>query len=118
MLGQHPIGPVQGAFRVTQRAPKTNVLELITDQKKREEIGREISPIYHVEKNTPPTLIVHGDKDALVPLQQAQSMEAKMKECGATCDLIVKPGGGHDGVLVKEHLGKAIEWFDKYLAKK
>jgi len=118
MLGEHPIVPVQGAFQFTQRDPKTNVLELITDQKKREEIGREISPIYHVGKNTPPTLIVQGDKDALVPLQQAQIMEAKMKDCGATCTLIVKPGGQHDGVLVKEYLGKAIEWFDKYLAKK
>jgi acetyl esterase/lipase len=118
MLGEHPIVPVQGAFRFTERDPKTNVLELITDQKKREDIGREISPIYHVDKNTPPTLIVHGDKDALVPLQQAQIMEAKMKECGATCELIVKPGGGHDGELVKQFHGKAIEWFDKHLAKK
>ena len=65
-----------------------------------------------------PTLIVHGDKDALVPLQQAQIMEAKMKEAGATCELIVKKGGGHDGALVKEHLPRAIDWFDKYLAKK
>jgi acetyl esterase/lipase len=118
MLGEHPIVPVQGAFQFTERDPKTNVLELITDQKKREKIGREISPIYHVDKDCPPTLIVHGDKDALVPLQQAQSMEAKMKDCGATCELIVKPGGGHDAVLVKQHLGKAIEWFDKYLEKK
>jgi acetyl esterase/lipase len=118
MLGEHPIVPVKGAFQFTERDPKTNVLELITDQKQREEIGREISPIYHVAKDTPPTLIVHGDQDALVPLQQAQSFEAKMKECGATCELIVKPGGGHDGELVKQHLGKAIEWFDKYLAKK
>ncbi len=118
MLGEHPIVPVKGAFQFTQRDPKMNTLDLITDENKREKIGRDISPIYHVDKDNPPTLIVHGDKDALVPLQQAQSMEAKMKECGATCELIIKPGGGHDGALVKEHLGKAIEWFDKYLAKK
>ena len=57
-------------------------------------------------------------KDALVPLQQAESLQAKEKEVGATFQLVVKPGGGHDGLLVKEYLPQAIDWFDKYLAKK
>jgi acetyl esterase/lipase len=118
MLGSHPIVPVKGAFQFTRLDPKTVTLDLITDETKREEIGREISPISHVAKDNPPTLIVHGDKDALVPLQQAQIMEAKMKEAGATCELIVKKGGGHDGALVKENFPRAIDWFDKYLAKK
>jgi acetyl esterase/lipase len=118
MLGDHALVPVKGAFQFTQLDPKTRSLELITDQQKREEIGREISPITHVAKDNPPTLVVHGDKDALVPLQQAQTLEAKEKEVGATFELIVKPGGGHDGILVKEHLPQAIEWFDKYLKKK
>jgi acetyl esterase/lipase len=118
MLGSHPIVPVKGAFQFTRLDPKMVTLDLITDESKREEIGREISPISHVAKDNPPTLIVHGDKDTLVPLQQAQIMEAKMKEAGATCELIVKKGGGHDGALVKEHLPRAIDWFDKYLAKK
>jgi acetyl esterase/lipase len=118
MLGTHALVPVKGAFDFHKLNPKTVSFELITDEKEREEIGREISPINHVAKDNPPTLIVHGDKDTLVPLQQAQIMEAKMKEAGATCELIVKKGGGHDGALVKEYLPKAIEWFDKYLPKK
>ncbi len=118
MLGTHPIVPVKGAFDFQRLDPKTNSFELITDQQKREEIGRDISPINHVSKTNPPTLIVHGDSDALVPLQQSEAMAAKMKEAGATCELIVKKGGAHDGVLIKEYLPRAIEWFDKYLAKK
>jgi acetyl esterase/lipase len=118
MLGSHPIVPVKGAFQFSHLDPKTNSFDLITDEAKREEIGREISPITHVAKDNPPTLVVHGDKDALVPLQQAETLQAKEKEVGATFELIVKAGGGHDGILVKEHLPQAIEWFDKYLAKK
>lgn len=118
MLGTHPIVPVKGAFQFTKLDPKTNTLELITDEEKRKEIGHDISPIYHVAKDNPPILIVHGDKDALVPLQQAETMIAKLKEAGVPSDLIVKKGGQHDGALVKEHIPQAIEWFNKYLGKK
>jgi acetyl esterase/lipase len=117
MLGTHPIVPVKGAFDFTRLAQKTNSFELITDEKEREAIGREMSPLYHVAEDNPPTLIIHGDKDLLVPLQQAQIMEAKMKEAGATVELIVKPGGGHDGALVKEYQPQSVAWFVKYLAK-
>jgi acetyl esterase/lipase len=117
MLGQHPIVPVKGAFDFQQLNAKTNSFELITDDKRREEIGRDISPITHVAKDNPPTLIIHGDKDALVPVQQAETMAAKLKEAGVVSELIVKKGGGHTAALVKEYLPRAIEWFDKYLAK-
>jgi acetyl esterase/lipase len=115
MLGTHPIVPVKGAFDFNQLNPKTVSFELIIDAKKRAEIGRNMSPITHVAKDNPPTLIIHGDKDALVPVQQAQAMAAKLKEAGVTSELIVKKGGGHDMALVKEHIPNLIEWFDKYL---
>ena len=49
------------------------------DEEARVKIGREISPIYHVTKDDPPTLIIHGDKDALVPLQQSELIIAKFE---------------------------------------
>jgi acetyl esterase/lipase len=118
MLGTHPIVPIKGAFDFYHLDQKTKSFELITDETKREEIGRDISPINHVDKDNPPTLIIHGDKDALVPLQQAETMAAKLKEAGVPSELIIKKGGEHNGELVKEYLPKMIEWFDKYLAKK
>jgi hypothetical protein len=27
-------------------------------------------------------------------------------------------GGKHDGALIKEHMPRAVEWFDKHLARK
>jgi acetyl esterase/lipase len=117
MLGTHPIVPVAGAFQFRRLDAKTNSFVEITDEAKRVEIGKEVSPITHVAKDNPPTLIVHGDKDLLVPIQQAEIMAARQKEVGATAELIVKKGGGHDGALVKEHMPKLLDWFDKYLAK-
>jgi acetyl esterase/lipase len=118
MLGTHPVVPVKGAFQFRRLDPKTNSFVEITDEKEREEIGKKISPINNVAKDNPPTLIVHGDKDTLVPLQQARDMAEKLKGAGVTAELIVKEGGGHNGTLVKDHMRKVIEWFDKYLAKK
>jgi acetyl esterase/lipase len=118
MLGKHPVVPVKGAFDFHRLDPKTNSFVEITDEKEREEIGKKISPIYNVAKDNPPTLIIHGDKDPLVPLQQAEIMAAKLKEAGVPSELIVKKGGGHDAALVKEHMPKLLEWFDKHLAKK
>ena len=118
MLGAHPIVPVKGAFDFQRLDPKTISFERITDEAKREEIGKKISPITYVSKSNPPTLIIHGDNDKLVPLQQAEIMQQAMKDAGATVELIVKKGGGHDGVLVKDHMPKVVEWFEKYLGNK
>jgi acetyl esterase/lipase len=117
MLGTHPIVPVQGAFDFKRLDLKTNSFHLITDPKERQEIGKKVSPISHVDKSNAPTLIVHGDKDALVPLQQAEIMAAKLKEAGVPSELIVVKGGQHDGALVSQNMPRAVAWFDKYLAK-
>ena len=61
----------------------------------RQALGREISPIYFISSNMPPTLIIHGDADKLVPIQQAESFVKRAQEAGATAKLIVKPGKGH-----------------------
>jgi acetyl esterase/lipase len=117
MLGDHATVPVKGAFDFQQLNPKTKSFELITDQKRREEIGKEVSPITHVAKDNPPTLLIHGDKDLLVPLQQSETIAAKMKEAGVTCELIIGKGRGHDPQIVQEQRPKMLEWFDKYLGK-
>ena len=67
----------------------------ISDPDKRRDIGRSISPITHVTKETPPTLILHGDADKLVPIQQAEVMVAKLKEAGVPAELVIKQGQAH-----------------------
>jgi acetyl esterase/lipase len=81
----------------------------------RKEILRAISPVYHVTDKTPPTLLVHGDKDKLVPLQQSEVMIAKLNEHKVPCKLIVKEGADHGGPPFEKELPTLIDWFDKYL---
>jgi acetyl esterase/lipase len=89
----------------------------ITDEKRLREITRQVSPITHVSADDAPALLIHGDKDELVPLQQSESMVAKLKEAGVPAKLIVKKGAGHGWVTVLDDLKPMADWFDKYLAK-
>jgi acetyl esterase/lipase len=89
----------------------------ITDKEKLRAISRQISPITHVTADTPPTLIIHGDKDTLVPIQQSHLIMAKFREMGVNAKLIVKEGAGHGWPGMDKDFPAIAEWFDKYLRK-
>lgn len=86
----------------------------IADEDRVLQIGREISPVYHVTGDDPPTLILHGDADNLVPIQQAERIMARFKEAGVPAELFVKQGAAH-GWNLQEDWGKLLDWFDRYL---
>jgi len=77
---------------------------------------KAISPVYHVTKDDPPLLLIHGDKDATVPLQQSRALKEKYDETGLTVNLIVHPGGGHSYWLgIMQDYPAVWAWFDRYL---
>lgn len=56
---------------------------------------REVSPIHQVHAAAPPTLILQGTRDFLVPHAQATSYAERAREAGAACELHVVEGGVH-----------------------
>jgi acetyl esterase/lipase len=87
----------------------------ITDRERIRAITRQISPINQVTPDDPPTRIIHGDADTLVPIQQAQIMIAKLRESGIPADLVIKKGGGHGWAGMESDMPKIADWFDTYL---
>jgi acetyl esterase/lipase len=84
----------------------------------RKVLGREISPIYYVTSNMPPTLIIHGNADGVVPIQQSEKFVKKANEAGATVKLVVKEGLGHGWLIgLTNDLSTCADWFDQYLKK-
>ena len=79
------------------------------------EVGREMSPLFFVSSNLPPTLIYHGDADTLVPLEQSQRYQAKARELGDTVELVVHHGGKHGWLSMLWDLLAFADWFDRYL---
>lgn len=86
-----------------------------TPEKAVESLAKQLSPIYYVNANFPPTLIVHGDNDKVVPFQQAQSMDRALAAAGVKHELDVIPGGGHDPTTFAPGLAKALVWFNATL---
>jgi acetyl esterase/lipase len=56
---------------------------------------KRASPITYVSKEDPPFLILHGDKDALVPLSQSRSLYDRLTEAGVSAKLVVVKNAGH-----------------------
>jgi len=95
------------ALGLDSKAPKKDI----------EDVAKKLSPITYVNAKYPPTLIVHGDSDKLVPLQQAQEMDRALAKAGVDHKLEVISGGGHDDKTFGPGLLKALEWFKDKLLK-
>jgi acetyl esterase/lipase len=77
-----------------------------------------VSPVLHVTTDDPPTLLIHGDKDDLVKLDNSERILAELEKQKVPCELVVIKGAGHgfmgeDGKRASQAL---IDWFDKHLA--
>jgi acetyl esterase/lipase len=75
-----------------------------------------VNVLRYVSKDCPPFIIVHGDRDPLVPYDQSELLVAALERAGVVVTLYTVKGGGHGGfddpnaeALVREffatHLG-------------
>ena len=61
---------------------------------------RAASPLTYVKPGAPPFLILHGDKDVVVPLSQSQDLHNRLTAAGASSTLVVVKNAGHAFVPV------------------
>lgn len=65
------------------------------------ELAAKANPIAYISKNTPPFLILHGDGDPLVPLNQSELLAAALRQAGADPLFLIVKGGAHGGEAFK-----------------
>lgn len=79
----------------------------------------EASPITYVTKDCPPTLILQGTRDMLVPLSQAELLKRKLDSVGVTNVYCPVPGWPHTMDLaqrVNDYFKVTMgEFFEKYV---
>ncbi|MFO0925814.1 MAG: alpha/beta hydrolase [Gemmataceae bacterium] len=109
--------PFTAAIDYHEFDSKKALYQRITDKKKLREIARAVSPISHVSKTSAPALIIHGDKDTLVPIYQAERMVEAYKEAGVEAKLVVRKGAGHGWPTLLDDTGLFADWFDRHLRK-
>lgn len=81
---------------------------------------RAISPINRVRAGMPPVLLLHGDADVTVPIQQSLNFQRRLKSAGVPCELITLPGAPH-GLLEWQKIApgyeaKMLAWLAQTLA--
>jgi acetyl esterase/lipase len=57
--------------------------------------GRSISPIHHINDQFPPTIILHGNADRMVPIQESEKFCGHLNNNGVECQLHAVDGAAH-----------------------
>lgn len=70
-------------------------------------------------RQLPPTLLLHGEVDPVVPVTEAQKMAALLKRLGAPYELKIYPGQGHSfrGIAQVDALTRTLRFLNRYLKK-
>ena len=81
------------------------------------ELARQSSPVYYVKPDAAPFLIMQGDQDPLVPMQQSELLYAALQQARVPSVLKVYPGAGHGGPPFgsAESIKVMADFFDQYL---
>jgi len=92
------------------------------DPEKDLKLLRDASPMYHVDAVRIPILLIHGDEDEIVPIEQSETMQAALAKAGRPTELIRLKKEGHGGFskahsqvmlsaigsFLWDHLGKGV----------
>ncbi len=78
---------------------------------------RRANPIAYATAHDPPFLIVHGDKDPLVPHNQSEMLYDALKNAGVDVTFYTVSGGGHGGFKDPQVDILVAEFFNKHLRR-
>ena len=82
------------------------------------DVYRRWSPITYAKRIVTPTLILHGEQDLAVPVNQGYTFHRALYERGVPTELAVYPREGH-GPRERDHMRdieeRTVRWFEQYL---
>jgi acetyl esterase/lipase len=80
------------------------------------ELARLASPVFHVDKSDPPLLLLHGDQDPQMPVNQALELLGAYERAKAPARLEVVHGAAHGGSMFydPERLGVVRKFLRKH----
>ncbi len=83
------------------------------------ELARLASPVLHVDRNDPPLLLLHGDQDPQMPIDQSRELDAAYRKLGLDVDLDVVRGARHGGpeFYAPAHLQRALAFLRRTIGR-
>jgi acetyl esterase/lipase len=98
------IAPVEGVFQPSEDFSELFGVPLV-----------DISPVHHIRQGLPPTLVLHGSKDRLVPFVTALAYCERAVASSNRCEIALYPGADHGFFNFPPHymsaLGKMVLFF-------
>lgn len=84
----------------------------------RPEQARLASPVFHVDRSDPPLLLIHGDQDPQMPINQSHELYGRYRQLGLSAEFVVVYGGAHGGpeFYDPERLEKMRSFLEAHLA--
>jgi acetyl esterase/lipase len=84
------------------------------------DVLKKASPITYVSKGAPPTLMIHGNFDFIVPVVHSEKLLKKLKDDGVTAELVTVSGEGHGwgGATLARTLDDSVKFLDEHLKGK
>ena len=71
-------------------------------------LARLASPVFHVDANDPPLLLLHGDQDPQMPVNQTLELFGAYRKVHAAVELEIVPGAAHGGELFYDNERLAV----------
>lgn len=81
------------------------------------ELTRLASPVHHVDPRDPPLLLLHGDQDPQMPINQSLELQGRYEAAGRPVKFIAVHGAAHGGKLFydPEHLAHVEAFLREHL---
>lgn len=93
------VGNMQDLASKTHKFESHYLFDLLfprgASEEERQRVYRERSPCYHAERIERPLVLLQGDRDVVVPLEQSTDMERVLRGLGKDVRLVVYEGEGH-----------------------
>ncbi len=95
---------------------RSYAVQWLGSQLDRVDIAKRVSPLTYVRRDLPPTIIIHGDADPVVPYQQGVKLHNALQQSGVATELVTIPNGKHGDYPPAEQL-RAVEAVRAFLTK-
>jgi acetyl esterase/lipase len=82
-------------------------------------LAKLASPVFHVDRNDPPLLLLHGDQDPQMPINQSHELQGAYEKLGLDVSLDVVHGAAHAGPMFyePEHLKRTVAFLQRTIDK-
>lgn len=106
------------AKRVGRRLTGAELTDEMLDTKETKELLSSVSPVTYISEVTPPTIIMHGGRDNVVPIGNAETLIDKLESCNISYEYVFLKNSDHSLIQNPiKHLGYyklMLEYCGKY----